>query len=327
VFALTVLGPISTANLGRVYPHEHLLTGPPDGLREADPDLVLDDPAEVGAELELFAQAGGGTIVEVTTPDYGRDPAGLAALSRLTHVHLIAATGFNKALYSANLLRGTEIEALTDRFIGEILEGLGDADRPVRCGVIKVGTSLNEVKPTEEVVLRAAARAHLATGCPITTHTERGTLPERQLDIFEEEGVPASSVTVGHLDFCPDLDVVRRVAARGAYIEFDQIPKPKYALESEVIRRIIVLAGEGLSDHLLVSGDFSRKSYFEHWTGGPGLAYLLGPFQQHLAAGLREAGLDAEAIIEQLFTANPRRALAFRGPGTARTATALGWLG
>lgn len=327
MFALTVLGPISTADLGRVYPHEHLLTGPPHGLGEADPDLVLDDPAEVRAELELFAQAGGGSIVELTTPDYGRDAAGLAALSRLTHVHLIAATGFNKALYSAELLRDTKVEALADRFIGEILDGVGDAERPVRCGVIKVGTSLNEVKPTEEVVLRAAARAHLATGCPITTHTERGTLPERQLDIFEQEGAPASSVTIGHLDFCPDLDVVRRVAARGAYVEFDQVPKPKYAMESEVIRRITVLSGEGLSDHLLVSGDFSRKSYFEHWAGGPGFGYLLGPFQEHLGDALTEAGLDAEAIIQQVFVANPRRALAFRGPGAARTAAALGWVG
>ena len=81
-FALTVLGPISGDELGIVYPHEHLLTGPPNAIATSDPDLVLDVPSEVMADLLAFRAAGGRSVVELTTPDYGRDVIGLAHLGR-----------------------------------------------------------------------------------------------------------------------------------------------------------------------------------------------------------------------------------------------------
>ena len=321
-FALTVLGPVRIADLGNVYPHEHLLTDPPEQIASNDPDLVLDDPGEILLDLADFVAAGGNTIVDLTTPDYGRDVEGLANLSRQAGVHVIAATGFNRALYSEPHVRGLTIEELATRFIDEILIGVGDTD--IRCGAIKVGTSLNTITPTEEVVLRAGARAHLATGCPITTHTERGTIAERQLDIFEDEGVSPTAVIVCHLDFCPDMGEVRRIAQRGAFVEFDQVPKPKYGLADEVIRRTTTLAADGLAGQLLVSGDFSRKSYFHHWTGGPGLGYLLGPFSERLRSALDAAGLGS-TIVDDLFADNPQRALRFRGNRTPDTAKALGW--
>jgi phosphotriesterase-related protein len=322
-FALTVLGPVPSDELGVVYPHEHLLTGPPSPIGEDDPDLVLDVPAEVIADLLAFRAAGGRSVVELTTPDYGRDVAGLAQLSRETGVNIIATTGLNKARYSEGLVDGHGIDHFTARFVAEVREGVGSL--AIRCGIVKLGTSLNEVRPTEETVTRAAARTYLETGCPITTHTERGTLAETQLDILASEGAPPSAVTIGHLDFCDDIDVLRRVAERGAYLEFDQIPKPKYHLEATVIERLVLLVDEGFESQLLVSGDFSRKSYFGHWTGGPGMDYLLTVFRDRLATALTAGNHDADAVLDRLFVRNPRSALSFRGPGWASTAAALGW--
>lgn len=322
-FAITVGGTVAASELGTVYPHEHLLTGPPGDIGETDPDLVLDSRAEVLADLRAFRAAGGRTVVELTTPDYGRDIAGLAALSEASDVHIIATTGLNKARYSSEVVGRRSVDELTSWFVGEILEGVGSTG--VRCGIAKLGTSLDEIKPTEEAVLRAVARTHLSTGCPVTTHTERGTLPELQLDILSSEGVPLDAVTIGHLDFCDDLDVIRRVAERGAYVEFDQIPKPKYGLEAEIIDRVVVLVGEGHLDRLLLSGDFSRKSYFAHWTEGPGMDYLLTTFRRRLGAALADGGHDSEAVLEALFVTNPRRALSFKGAAAATTAAAIGW--
>ena len=207
------------------------------------------------------------------------------------------------------------------RFVSEVRAGVGSSG--IRCGIVKMGTSLNQVFPTEERVIRAAARTHLQTGCPITTHTERGTLAETQLDILESEGAPPSAVTIGHLDFCDDLDVLRRVAGRGAFVEFDQIPKPKYALETTVIERLVRLIDEGFGTQLPVSGDFSRKSYFRHWTGGPGMDYLLTVFRERLATAVAARNHDAEAILDRIFVHNPRAALSFRGPGTSSTVSVL----
>jgi phosphotriesterase-related protein len=322
-FAITVLGPIPAEELGVVYPHEHLLTGPPSPIGEDDPDLVLDVPAEVTADLLAFRAAGGRTVVELTTPDYGRDVAGLAQLSRETGVHIVATTGLNKAKYSEGLVDGHDVDHFTSRFVAEVRDGVGTTG--IGCGIVKLGTSLNEVHATEETVARAAARAHLETGCPITTHTERGTLAETQLDILTSEGAPATAVTIGHLDFCDDMDVLRRLADRGAYLEFDQIPKPKYGLEATVIQRLIMLVDEGFEAQLLVSGDFSRKSYFGHWSGGPGMDYLLTFFRDRLATALAARNHDSAEVLDRLFVHNPRSALSFRGPGAASTASALGW--
>ncbi len=322
-FAITVRGPVPAGELGVVYPHEHLLTGPPAPIGAADPDLVLDSGAEVLADLEAFRRAGGRTVVELTTPDYGRDVAGLAELSEASDVHVVATTGLNKARYSSELAAGRTVEELTTWFVSEILQGVGDTG--VRCGIAKLGTSLNEILPTEHAVLRAVARTHLETGCPVTTHTELGTLPERQLDILSSEGVPLEAVTIGHLDFCNDLDVIRRVAERGAYVEFDQIPKPKYGLEDEIIGRVVILVEEGHAERLLLSGDFSRKSYFGHWSKGPGMDYLLTTFRHRLGSALADRHHDAEAVLETVFVANPRRALSFKGAAAATTAAAIGW--
>src|SRR4051794_18745684 len=88
----TVTGDITADALGATYCHEHLLTHPGRAFSRDD-DLVLDDPDAAERDLRAFAAAGGGTIVEVSCEEFGRDPAGLARLSRRTGVHVIAATG------------------------------------------------------------------------------------------------------------------------------------------------------------------------------------------------------------------------------------------
>ena len=148
-FALTVLGPIPADELGVVYPHEHLLTGPPSPIGETDPDLVLDVPSELEADLMAFRAAGGRTVVELTTPDYGRDVTGLARLSRESGVNIIATTGLNKARYSGDLVKGRDVDqSARATFVSEVREGVRSSG--VRCGIVKLGTSLNEYLPTED---------------------------------------------------------------------------------------------------------------------------------------------------------------------------------
>ena len=52
------------------------------------------------ADLLAFRAAGGRSVVELTTPYYGRDVIGSAHLSRESGVNIIATTGLNKARYS-----------------------------------------------------------------------------------------------------------------------------------------------------------------------------------------------------------------------------------
>ena len=72
--------------------------------------------------------------------------------------------------------------------------------------MIKCATGEGRISAKEEQVLRAAARAHKATGCPIITHTTNGMGLE-QLDLFESEGVQhlwAATRGGGHVYYSVD---------------------------------------------------------------------------------------------------------------------------
>ncbi len=87
---------------------------------------------------------------------------------------------------------------------------------------LKVANGENGVTPEGEVILRAAARAQMATGVPISTHTwAPGRVGDEQLRIFEEEGVDLSRVYIGHSDNTDDMDYLSGLAQKGAYIGLD----------------------------------------------------------------------------------------------------------
>ena len=295
----TLRGDVPIADAGLVDAHEHLVAHATPELAARDPDLLLDRPGAVAQDVLAFAAAGGGTIVEMTTVDYGRDLAAVRALSADTGVHVVAATGFNKGVYCrAYCERATPGELAAEQIRDVTERG---------CGVVKLATSLDRVEPWEQTALEAAARTHLATGCPILTHTEAGTMAEEQLDRLARAGVGAEAVVLGHLDRNPDLELHLRLADRGAVISFDQLPKPKYAEERDrAVEHIAALAERGLEGHVVVGGDLARRSYFTGWGGAPGLAWLVTEFRERLVAAAGER--VAHAVLHE----NPARALRLR---------------
>jgi phosphotriesterase-related protein len=298
--AQTVLGPVPAEQLGLTLSHEHLLGRPL--LDDADPDLVLDDIAAAASELARFHEAGGGTVVEVTPVDYGRDLQGLAELSRQTGVHIIAATGHHKDRWSAPFTTHAEEDELVARFTGELREGVDG----VRAGVIKVGGSRDRLTAGEQRAFRAAARAQLATGAPITTHTEHGQLALEQVDLLLACGAHPERVVIGHLDLEPDVEYHESVLRAGVYVGYDQVGKAKYGPDEARAAGLAELVRRGYSHRLLVSGDLARRSYWHAYSGEPGLDYIPRKFADLLV----RAGLSA-AQVEELLVANPARVFAW----------------
>lgn len=193
-YVQTVLGPVAPEDLGRTLMHEHVLISsatywkePSDPADRAlsrqpmsyellsrvrdDPNLLLDN-CEL-ADLDLAAHeiaqvkiAGGMTIVDMSAMGLGRDPSGLAKISRSTGVHIVCGTGY---YFAGSLPPDTDtdrsIEDLASEMIAEIREGI--AGTSVKAGVIgEIGLS-DPVNPFENRVLRAAVRAGAATGALI----------------------------------------------------------------------------------------------------------------------------------------------------------------
>jgi phosphotriesterase-related protein len=296
--------------LGITYSHEHLATHATAELTARDADLLLDDPDCIAPDLAAFRAAGGATIVELTTIDYGREPAMLQHISEQSGIQIIAATGFNKGVYCRPFTEGVEPAKLAERMIAELQDGIQETG--VRPGVIKTASSLDRIEPWEERAFRAAARAHLATGRPVITHTEHGTMAEEQVALLRSEGMQPQHIILSHMDHRPDLALHRRLAETGVFLSYDQIPKPKYRTEATALELIVALARLDLHHQVMVGGDFARRSYFAGWGGAPGLAYLLTTFRSRLAEHLTAAGLPAAAVIDAIFVQNPARAFACR---------------
>lgn len=81
----TVLGDVAPGNLGATYCHEQPITR---SAAQFGDDLRLDDEDRAADELDRFRGAGG-TVVEVTTPGFGRDVAALRRLAARTGVRIV----------------------------------------------------------------------------------------------------------------------------------------------------------------------------------------------------------------------------------------------
>ena len=304
----TVLGPVDPAELGFTLPHEHTqiaLWHIP--ARWDYWQLTRDEPL-ILEELASFRAAGGGSIVDLTMPSVGRDPAWLAGLARASGLNIVMGCGWYRGAYypPETLIDRRSVDDLADELVGEATEGVhGTGIRP---GIIgEIGTDKPWISALEERVHRAAARAARRTGLAITTHSVLSPVGLEQLRLFEDEGADPGRVVIGHSDSYPHLDHYLAIIERGASIEFDFLgmsftPAERHG-EARIVELLCDLLSKGFAEHILLSQDVCHDSQLRRY-GGNGYTYLADTFLPRL----REAAVS-DAEIETMTVANPRRLL------------------
>ena len=295
----TLLGPVPPEDLGWTYVHEHVLTSPPAWRVEADPDFVLDSPEWSLAEIESFQRAGGRTVVDATARDWGRDAGAVLEIARETAVNIVSVTGWNRGDYGEEALLATE-DDLVAIMLGDLHEGMDGTG--ARAGIAKLGTSDGVVLAVEARIARAVGRVQAQTGCPVITHTTRGTMASEQLDLLGSVGADLSRVALSHMDQNLDFGLLEELCGRGASVIFDGCSKTKYAPDSARIAMLARLVEAGHAERVLVSGDMGRRSYLPAYGGGPGFRYILEEFVPRL----RAEGFP-EDLVETIFVSNPAR--------------------
>ena len=195
--AVTVCGPLNVNKLGVTYVHEHLIVKPqlPD---EYYIPYTLDDEAASTEETRSFSAAGGETLVEMTPINYGRNVKAYQRIAQATGVHVICCTGFHKQLFMPPWFDDKTDGELYDILMDEVTNGLDDTE--IHPGVIKLGTSFEEVTAAEKRSIEAVARVHRDTGIPISTHCDKGTMGMDQLRLLEKHGVDPKNVLLCHID-------------------------------------------------------------------------------------------------------------------------------
>jgi predicted metal-dependent phosphotriesterase family hydrolase len=296
---MTALGPIDPGSFGFALSHEHLFCRPITGIE--DPDFILDDASAAVTELEYFFAGGGRGLVDMSTTDYGRDIAEMRWIAQHAPVHIVLTAGHHKELFAEAFIAGQSTDEVMDAIVQEVTEGIeGTA---IRAGVIKAGSSLDAITPIEEKAFRAAARAHLITGAPISTHTERATMALEQIEILRSEGVAPERIVIGHMDRLLEEHYLRQVLETGVFIGFDGWSKWNYAPDEERAAMTKRLVDLGFGGQILLSGDLARRSLQIAHGGGPGLLY----FADYVPLLLMAADIDAPTV-RQLFVDNPARA-------------------
>ena len=304
---MTLLGPIVPEELGICLPHVHLLCDPPG----ADLDHRLTDADSAESEVEAFVTMNGRGLVECSTKDAGRMVAPLLQIAGWVPAHLISVTGRHNHRYASAMPNALDKDSLTEEFVAELTVGLDGTE--ARAGVIKVGTSLNDITDVERVALHAAAAAHVRTGAPITTHTENGTMALELIETLTLNGVPANRIVIGHVDRVPmALNSHLKIARTGAFLQFDQIGKSEEYTDQIRAERVVELVRAGFGDQILLSLDYARRSQLVSYDGKPGLSYL----SEWFMVLLLEAGLEA-MDVRKLVIDNPARALTIHPPKTA----------
>ena len=311
----TVTGTCRPAELGLTLMHEHLIIGWPGW--DADTAAARFDRREakrlcVDRMLEL-KELGVSALVDPCPIDLGRDVEFAAEVSQAAGVRIVCATGLYKEESGAApyfKFRGQftdSIAEMAEIFIKEIEQGIGSTG--IKAGVIKVATGPHQVTPYERTVITAAARAHKATGTPITTHTDEGTMGREQLAILTEEGVDPTHVVIGHSCGTADLRYHVDLLDRGVYLGFDRFGLELLQPDRLRLASLIGLLGIGFERQIVLSHD---TVWCWRGRGLPLPTEQLAPkwdprhVLQHIVPALREAGV-ARAKIDAMLIENPRR--------------------
>ena len=300
-FIRTVCGDIAPDQLGRTTLHEHLIGRPL--LPGEDPDFVLDSEDAAIRELRYFAEAGGRAVVEMSPADYGRDGLALRRISEASGVHIITVAGYIKGKSADPLVRDLTVTQIADALIRDVCEGIDGTN--VKAGVLKAGTSLNQITANEEKIIAAVAIAQRETGALISTHTEAGTMALEQVARFTALGVPVERLLIGHLDRNLNWELHLALANTGVTFGYDQFGKEKYAPDFQRIAFVVRMVQAGFRDQLALSMDIARRAYFTSYGGGPGYTYLWW----RIVPWLKESGLTDDDI-EAIFVRTPARLLA-----------------
>jgi len=297
-------GPISTADLGFTLMHEHIF-GWSEGVAYNFP-RVWDQEAQLHKAFEMLTALkarGVDTIVDLTVLGIGRDVPLIRPLAEKTGLHVIAATG----LYTFNELPGyflvRNADEMADLFVGDIKEGIQGTD--VKAAIIKCTTDEPGVTRGIEKLLRAAARAHLRTGVPISTHTHAATQRGlEQQELFAAEGVDLRRVVIGHCGDSDDLDYLTKLLDRGSCVGMDRFGLLFFLPDEKRIATVVKLCRMGyaermvLSHDALVYSDMYKPEAFPNWN----YYHIV----DNVIPALLEAGVSQQQI-DVMTRENPRR--------------------
>ncbi len=316
----TVRGPVDTADLGRTYMHEHIFVLSTD-VQQNYPDEWGDEAARVDdavAKLSALAASGVRTIVDPTVIGLGRYiPRIQQVAGRVPDLNIVVATGcytyhdapffFHHRTPAVRTLLGKdEPEPMVPLFVGDITDGI--AGTGVKAGMLKCAIDEPGLTPGVERVMRAVARTHLVTGCPITVHTHPASRQGLNVQrVLGEEGVDPGRVVLGHSGDSTDADHLATLADSGFWLGMDRFGITLGTTFEERADIVVELCRRGYAERMVLAHD---AACYIDWVDPDVLAFLPQwhylHIEQDVLPYLRTHGVTEDQITAMLVD-NPRR--------------------
>jgi phosphotriesterase-related protein len=312
----TVLGPVDAADLGRTYMHEHVFVLTPDVQQNHPEEWGEEDVRVADAVTKLSALAAQGvrTIVDPTVIGLGRYLPRIARIAaQVPQLNIVVATGIYTYadvpffFHSRGPAVGAD-EPMVDLFVRDLTEG----NHGVVAGMLKCAIDEPGLTPGVERIMRAVAKAHHATGAPITVHTHptSETGPEVHRVLCAEEGVDPTRVVLGHSGDSTDCDHLAKLADLGFVLGMDRFGFNLTTTFEARADTLIEMVRRGYADRMVLSQD---ASCYIDWGDPSALVFLPQWHYLHLADDVFPYVLG-KGVTEQDLTTMlvdvPRRILA-----------------
>jgi phosphotriesterase-related protein len=252
----TVLGPIDANQLGVTLSHEHVYVFMGEDNHHYPWMFDLDATRETAIRELSEAKSGGvDSLIDLTTPDLGRDVEFVREAASESGMNVVVATGIWRDVPRSFWAR--DIDKIADIFVHEIEVGIGTTG--IKAGVIKVANDAEGVTPEAERVLRGAARALKRTNCPMSTHQWAPLrVGARQVEIFQDEGAPMDRICIGHSTDSTDVDYLESLLQTGVYLSMDRYPgaegRPDWRQRNATVKALI---DRGWAHRLMLGHDYA----------------------------------------------------------------------
>lgn len=297
---MTVNGPLNTAGLGYILPHEHILVDFVGADKVSVDRYDREAVAAVMLPLLIDAKKAGCTAFFDCTPQYlGRDVQLLQRLSQSVGLPIITNTGLYSArnnMFIPPYAFEQSAEQLAAAWIREFEEGIeGSGIKP---GFIKISVDAHPLTEMNKKIVRAAALTHKATGLTIASHTGSGQAALEQLELVQAEGVAAAAFIWVHAQNEKTRSYFTEAAKKGAWISFDGLG---WQPADEYVAHIKMMQQQKLMHQILISHD---AGWYEVGKEGGGKQQPFTVLFQQLIPKLKTAGFT-EKQLQQLFHHNP----------------------
>jgi phosphotriesterase-related protein len=302
--------------------HEHIFVLTAD-VQLNYPDEWGDEDTRVAEAVQKLSElAGRGvtTIVDPTVIGLGRYIPRIQRIAdQVPDLNIVVATGcytYNDVPFFFHYrgpALGQPTDPMVDMFVGDITDGI--AGTGVKAGMLKCAIDTQGMTGGVERIMRAVAKAHRATGTPITIHTHPGTQQGLAAQkVLDDEGVDPHRVVLGHSGDSSDVDHLQSLAEAGFILGMDRFGINIEATFESRADTVVELCRRGFVESMVLAHDAACYiDWIEPWAKGATPQWHYLHILDDVLPYLLDKGVTEEQI-ETMLTGNPRRIFENVGP-------------